>query len=396
MPSARDPHPDRPEPEASLHVEAVTNLPGSVTIVGGGVVGCFLAYCLTLAGLPVTVIERDRVGAGASGAAAGNVQAVTDLCSEREMSLSVASLRRWQQLLPAIKEESGVDPLDQEARYFYPATNDRELERAQALHASLQAHGLQTEWLDADAAHALEPRLAPSVLGGMLHHDILQMDPQLFVDALEVIIRARGGRIVCGEVSRLQRHGGRITGLTLQDGTRLPCDALVFSMGAWTGVALSRWLGVSLPIQPYSLEKLHVRPVGEPLRCAVRWGAVNIVSRRDGKVHVGSKHGDNGFEPRTSATGQQFLLEHFHQILPDVNIEMVESAAGLAACLPDPDRIPLVGPLTGFDNVHVAVPTTNGFLFSALMAATLANYLLTGRSDAVLQAMQPERPMSSS
>ena len=31
----------------------------SVTILGGGVVGCFLAYRLARAGVPVTVIERE-------------------------------------------------------------------------------------------------------------------------------------------------------------------------------------------------------------------------------------------------------------------------------------------------------------------------------------------------
>ncbi len=58
--------------------------PGSVTILGGGVVGCFLAYCLVLAGMPVTVVERKRTGAGASGASAGNVQAVTGPCGPLE------------------------------------------------------------------------------------------------------------------------------------------------------------------------------------------------------------------------------------------------------------------------------------------------------------------------
>ena len=37
----------------------------SVTIIGGGVIGCFLAYRLALEGMPVTVIERHAVGAGA-------------------------------------------------------------------------------------------------------------------------------------------------------------------------------------------------------------------------------------------------------------------------------------------------------------------------------------------
>ena len=45
-----------------------------ITIVGGGVIGCFLADRLALEGVPVTVIERDYVGSGATGASAGNIQ----------------------------------------------------------------------------------------------------------------------------------------------------------------------------------------------------------------------------------------------------------------------------------------------------------------------------------
>jgi Glycine/D-amino acid oxidases (deaminating) len=42
-----------------------------VVIVGGGVIGCAAAVALARAGAAVTLIERDRIGAGASHAAAG-------------------------------------------------------------------------------------------------------------------------------------------------------------------------------------------------------------------------------------------------------------------------------------------------------------------------------------
>jgi 2-polyprenyl-6-methoxyphenol hydroxylase-like FAD-dependent oxidoreductase len=45
-----------------------------VAVVGGGVVGCFIAYRLTLEGIPATLVECEYVGAGASGASAGDIQ----------------------------------------------------------------------------------------------------------------------------------------------------------------------------------------------------------------------------------------------------------------------------------------------------------------------------------
>ncbi|MBI0384741.1 FAD-binding oxidoreductase, partial [Streptomyces albiflaviniger] len=47
--------------------------PSTVTIIGGGVVGLVCAHYLSGAGLRVTVLERDRLGSGASRGNAGEV-----------------------------------------------------------------------------------------------------------------------------------------------------------------------------------------------------------------------------------------------------------------------------------------------------------------------------------
>ncbi len=382
--------------DGDVAMEAVTpsSEAGRVTIVGGGVVGCFLAYCLVTAGVPVTLIERERVGAGASGASAGNVQAITGIGGPIEVALGAESVRRWRHYLPAIKEESGIDPYDHEVRYLYAALNEQEVTDLQALMASLQAEGLRTEWIDARAARELEPRLHPGILGGMYHQDVVQMDAQRCVNAMETIVRARGGTLIHGEVTGLRREGARVHAVELRDGSTVPCDrALVLALGGWTGVAVSRWLGVSLPIRPHALQKLHVRPRGAPLGCAVRWSGLNVVTRRDGMVHVGSKHEDTGLSAQPSESGRQWLMERFEAILPGVEVDIIEAAAGLAAFIPDPERIPILGRIAGLDDVYAAVPTTNGFLLSGLMAPALAAYLTSGKADPLMHHMRPERPI---
>jgi glycine/D-amino acid oxidase-like deaminating enzyme len=225
----------------------------------------------------------------------------------------------------------------------------------------------------------------------MLHQDVVQMDAQRCVNALETIVRARGGTFIEGEVTGLRQDGGRVQGVTLNDGSTVACETLVLALGGWTGIALSRWLDVSLPIQPYSLQKLHVLPIGAPLGCAVRWQGINIVTRRDGNVHVGSKHEETGLTAQPSEAGKQWLLEGFHTILPGVEINIVEAAAGLAAFIPDPQRTPILGRLPGIDNLYAAVPSTNGFLLSGLMASSLADYLVSGREDPFMRHMHPDR-----
>ncbi|MCW2947020.1 MAG: dependent oxidoreductase, partial [Actinoallomurus sp.] len=48
-------------------------MPGTVTVIGGGLVGLCCAHYLSEAGVRVTVLERDRVGSGASRGNAGEV-----------------------------------------------------------------------------------------------------------------------------------------------------------------------------------------------------------------------------------------------------------------------------------------------------------------------------------
>src|SRR5713226_10170010 len=66
-----------------------------IVIVGGGLMGLSAAFHLRRAdrGARVTVLERDRVGAAASGASAAGVRVMGRDRAERPLALE--SLRRW-------------------------------------------------------------------------------------------------------------------------------------------------------------------------------------------------------------------------------------------------------------------------------------------------------------
>ena len=69
----------------------------SVIIVGGGVVGCSLAYYLAGAGCPVSLLERGQIASGASGAAAGILGPLAESAEPGPfLDLAVAGLRAFQ------------------------------------------------------------------------------------------------------------------------------------------------------------------------------------------------------------------------------------------------------------------------------------------------------------
>src|SRR5205823_4444118 len=62
---------DAIEPDGGPGRSRTLNAGADVVIVGGGVIGCSIAYFAATAGARVTLIERTRLAAGASGVAAG-------------------------------------------------------------------------------------------------------------------------------------------------------------------------------------------------------------------------------------------------------------------------------------------------------------------------------------
>src|SRR3989449_3308250 len=94
----------------------------SVVIIGGGVVGCSIAYNLARRGQrDVIVLERDAVGSGTTSKAAGGIRA--QFSTETEIRFSLESLRVFE----SFKEEFGVDPGFKQIGYLFLVTDEADL-----------------------------------------------------------------------------------------------------------------------------------------------------------------------------------------------------------------------------------------------------------------------------
>ena len=85
------------------------NQTADVVVVGGGVIGCFIAYELSKAGLEVVVIEKGQVGAEASSAAAGLLVPLHMAEDERALfELHLASTQMFPTFVPELEAETGI------------------------------------------------------------------------------------------------------------------------------------------------------------------------------------------------------------------------------------------------------------------------------------------------
>src|SRR5947209_723187 len=80
-----------------------------VLIVGGGIIGCSIAYFLCKQGIEVIVLEKGDIGAQASSAAAGLLAPIRPLCQQEPFkALQLAGLARFSSFVPELEAVSGV------------------------------------------------------------------------------------------------------------------------------------------------------------------------------------------------------------------------------------------------------------------------------------------------
>lgn len=72
---------------------------------------------------------------------------------------------------------------------------------------------------------------------------------------------------------------------------------------------------------------------------------------------------------------------------------MAEAKAGLVAWTSG--RMPILGPVPELAGVYLAVPSSNGFLLSAVLAHMLTELLVHGRHHPFLPRISPERALLS-
>ena len=204
-----------------------SNIDGTVVVIGGGVVGCFIAYRLAGAGVSVTLVEQEGPGSGATGNSAGNIQPGSGRDDTYKIALGAESLALWRKYLPQIKAAGGIDYLEQDVRYVYAATNNQEERESRQILSDLTAAGLKAEWVDGPTAREIEPRLAGSIIGGTLNQDCIQMEPKLFIAAMANAVKSVGVTVL----RQKQAVGLTVTGGRAKD--------VVFQEALWIAHPLS-------------------------------------------------------------------------------------------------------------------------------------------------------------
>jgi glycine oxidase len=367
-----------------------------VIVVGGGVVGCSVAWHLAREGLDVVLLERSVLAGQASGAAAGMLAPVGEgAVGSALLRYGLESLARFPSLCEELRELSGVDPEFEPSGILRLAQTGAEERALRAKGAALRSLGLDLEWLDEREADSAQPGLAEDLRGALWSPREANLRSPLLVSAYAGAARALGARIVtAAPVVGLQLEGDQVVGVRSAEGS---CEAgcVVVATGAWCG-DLAEWLPARfgspvLPIEPVRGQIVSLDAPLPPLRTIV-WGeGAYLVPKRDGSVVVGATEERVGFDCRVTAEGVGGLLAAATRLVPALReAGFRRSWAGLRPG--SPDGLPAIGWLPGVNGLLVAAGHhRTGVLLSPTTGAVVRDLVLGKDAGAAAIAFDPAR-----
>lgn len=363
--------------------------PVKVIVVGGGIIGCAVAYYLQKAGASVVLLERGGIGGEASGAAAGMLIAPATAAAPGPFrDLCLASLDIYPRTIEEVQAQSGIDVECLKSGILVLAETP-EMAPLVGAHARRQEEsGRRTEWVEGEALRMLEPALSGHVLGAAYSPDEQHVNPGLMTQAFARSARRLGADLRTGQViSGFLGRGPRLKGVRTRAGD-VTADAIVLAAGPWTG-GLGGRLGAGFRTPPLRGQMIAYRSTA--VRHAV-WGEMGyLVPKPRGFLFAGATVEDVGFRNTTTARGISGLRRMAARLVPGLrHAEVASTWAGLRPG--SPDGWPLLGRLPGRENVYVAAGHfRNGILLAPITGKLVSQLVLEGRSHPLLEAFRPER-----
>lgn len=348
-----------------------------VMIIGAGVIGCAIAYFLGKAGVETVIIEKDSIGAHASGYAPGilNPQVAIPEHVDIMLPMTTKSLQLHKELYQPLLEETGIDYDFHQSALLTLAFTETEANEIMNRVEILKRQGYKINWLDGNAVRLIDSRISDMVIGAAYSEEAGELDSYRYTLALAQAAEKYGAEICNGQFTGLKRKGTKLTAVQLSSGD-IACERVILAMGPWAGLVASP-LGFSIPVSPQKGQTLRVRASGSPFATMLAWNAnYNTTTRNDALIYHGATHEDAGFDEEPSSEGRDKLIGSLIAMVPS----LVEAKIILqTACLRPltPDGLPIIGEIPQWDGVYLATGHwTKGILLSPATAYMITQLIL--------------------
>jgi sarcosine oxidase subunit beta len=339
-----------------------------VVILGGGIIGCSVAFHLGEQGISdVVVIERGTLGSGATGICPGGIRQQFE--GEADCLLARRSVRFYERINEILHPDHPF--FFERSGYLFTADSPELLARYQRNVEMQNRLGIPSRILDSREIEQLVPRVVSSGIVGasFCSEDGFIEDCHGVTYAFAACARARGARIMYAEATSIARSAG-VWQVTTDKGV-VEAPHLVLAAGV-DSVPLARTVGLELPIRKVRRRLAFTAPAPAgtlpPLLVAAERGFAGK-QLSSGVFYLGwlqenSDADDLTFLEETLKAGSTLI-----PLLAELPVRRVLAGDYDMS----PDRRPVLGPTPGYDGLHLAVGFSgHGFMIAPAVGELVA------------------------
>lgn len=360
-----------------------------VLIVGGGIIGCSIAYHLSKEGAKVTIIERESVGSQASGAATGLLVALASVETPGPfLELTEESCRRHKEIIPEVEELSGIDSQYGDFSWLELAfTEGEEQDLKRDLGWKLETPGVS--WFTDEDIRKMEPRTTPKARSGLYVSGQAQVDAYRLTLAFAGAAEALGTTIRYGDVTGIKTRSGRVTGLETSLG-EISSNKIVFAMGSWSK-GMEDWIGIPVPVEPLKGQSMHLEVSGPAIPCMIHHMSSYVAPKLGGVVVAGTYDGFMGYDLTIHEKGKASILASVEEVCPGVmDSRVVNHITGLRPSTLD--LLPILGEIPGLEGGYIATGHRRlGITLSAITGELISQLVLGKPTRLPLDAYRLDR-----
>ena len=250
-----------------------------VVVIGGGIIGCAIAYYLSQRKVDVVVVEKGEIGGEQSSRNWGFVrQQRRDLA---ELPLMMAANKIWQTL----EDELHADIEWVQQGVLAVAGDEETLTRFRNWAAAAAEYGLDTRVLTRSEIQSMVPRMTGHYIGGIYTPSDGHAEPRKATLAFAEAAERSGARILTYHIAEaIETTGGKVTAVVTDRGT-IRTPVIVNAAGAHA-MRVARMVDLRLPQLLVRSTVAETTPT-EPITGAGVWAPkVSFRQKRNGRLYI--------------------------------------------------------------------------------------------------------------
>ncbi len=368
-----------------------------VVVIGGGVIGCSVAYHLAKKGVSVILVEKNDIASGTSGACDKAV-----LLQSKNPGLHLKMALEGIKLFPDLQRDMDVDIEFKNAGGMIVIYTQEQWQVMEQFVERQNKLGLSVKLLERDEARRKQPAFSKDIVGSTYSSMDSEVNPIYLTLGFFRGAKKYGAKEMLGtEVKAIKLEKGRVCSVVTDHG-EIMTRAVVNACGVYAPF-ISAMVGIDVPIVPRRGQIMVTEPVAPlihgDINCAKYITAkfkpellgndenaqlgvgLSLGQTENGNILIGGTREFAGYSKNTTHRALRAVLKHAAKLVPALkDISIIRSFAGLRPYTPD--GLPILGSVRQVEGFYMAAGHEgDGIALSAITGRILCDLITKGKTS---------------